>query len=86
VKEPKKISTGLVRMAAMLAEKMTPDRATMLHSDLLISPTWRANCQGLRPGQICKGATQAVCRLKEGSRTKSVGGSSRDELGTRKKW
>jgi hypothetical protein len=29
------------------------------------------DCQGLRPGQICKGATQAVCRLKEGSRTPS---------------
>jgi hypothetical protein len=28
------------------------------------------------------GATQAVCRLMGGSRTKSLGGSSRDELGT----
>jgi hypothetical protein len=60
VKELKQISTGLVRMSAMLAEKMTPDRATMLHSESPISPTWRTNCQGVRPGQICKGATQAV--------------------------
>jgi hypothetical protein len=50
VKEPKQISTGLARMSAMLTGKMTPDRATMLHSEFLISPTWRANCQGVRPG------------------------------------
>jgi hypothetical protein len=60
VKEPKQISTGLARMSAMLAGKTTPDRATMLHSEFPISPTWRANCQGVRPGQIRKGATQAV--------------------------
>jgi hypothetical protein len=60
VKEPKQISTGLARMSAMLAGKTMPDRAAMLHSEFLISPTWRANCQGVRPGQICKGATQAV--------------------------
>jgi hypothetical protein len=59
VKEPKQI-TGLARMAAMLAEKTTPDWATMLHSEFPIAPTWRANCQGERPRQICKGATQAV--------------------------
>jgi hypothetical protein len=46
VKEPKQIPTGLARMSAMLVGKMTPDRATMLHSEFLISPTWRANCQG----------------------------------------
>jgi hypothetical protein len=44
VKELKQISTGLVRMSAMLTRKMTPDRATMLHSEFPISPTWRANC------------------------------------------
>jgi hypothetical protein len=44
VKEPKQISTGLARMSTMLAKKTTPDRATMLHSEFLISPTWRANC------------------------------------------
>jgi hypothetical protein len=60
VKEPKKISTGSTRMSAMLVGKTTPDRAAMLHSEFLISPTWRANCQGVRPAQIHKGATQAV--------------------------
>jgi hypothetical protein len=50
VKEPKQISTGLVRMSAMLAKKTTPVRATMLHNEFLISPTWRAYCQGVRPG------------------------------------
>jgi hypothetical protein len=39
VKEPKQIFTGLVRMFAMLTGKMTPDRATMLHSKFPISPT-----------------------------------------------
>jgi hypothetical protein len=53
VKEPKQISTWLVRMSAMLAGKTTPDRATMLHSEFSIAPSWRANCQGVRPGQIC---------------------------------
>jgi hypothetical protein len=33
-------------MSAMLVGKMTPDQAAMLHSEFLISPTWRANCQG----------------------------------------
>jgi hypothetical protein len=60
VKEPKQISTGLARMSAMLAGKTTPDWVAMLHSEFLISPTRRANCQGVRPGQIRKGATQAV--------------------------
>jgi hypothetical protein len=60
VKEPKQISTGLERMSAMLAGKTTPDQAAMLHSEILISPTWRANCQGVRPEQIRKGATQEV--------------------------
>jgi hypothetical protein len=39
MKEPKQISTWLVRMSAMLAGKTTPDRATVLHSKFLISPT-----------------------------------------------
>jgi hypothetical protein len=39
VKEPKQISTGLARMSAMLVEKTTRDRAAMLHSEFLISPT-----------------------------------------------
>jgi hypothetical protein len=60
VKEPKQISTGLARMSTMLTRKTTPNRTAMLHREFLISPTWRTNCQGLRPGQICKGATQAV--------------------------
>jgi hypothetical protein len=44
VKELKQISTGLVTISAMLAGKMTPGRATMLHSEFPITPTWRANC------------------------------------------
>jgi hypothetical protein len=55
VKEPKRISTGLARMSVTLTRKTTPDRATMLHSEFPISPTWCANCQGVRPGQIRKG-------------------------------
>jgi hypothetical protein len=50
----------LARMSAMLAGKTTPYRATMLHSEFSITPTWCANCQGVRPGQIRKGATEAV--------------------------
>jgi hypothetical protein len=60
VKEPKQISTWSARMSAMLAEKTTPYRAAMLHSEFLISPTRCANCQGVRPAQIRKGATQVV--------------------------
>jgi hypothetical protein len=60
VKEPKQISTGLARMSAMLTGKTTSDRAAMLHSEFLIPLTWRDNCQGVRPTQICKRATQAV--------------------------
>jgi hypothetical protein len=60
VKEPEQISMGLARMSAMLAAKTMPDRAAMLHSEFLISPTWRANCQGVRPGQVRKGATQVL--------------------------
>jgi hypothetical protein len=37
VKEPKQISTGLGRMSAMLAGKTTPDRATLSHSEFLIT-------------------------------------------------
>jgi hypothetical protein len=39
MKDPKQVSTTLVRMSAMLAEKTTPDRATMLHSEFPITPT-----------------------------------------------
>jgi hypothetical protein len=46
LKEPKQISTGLATMYAMLAGKMTPDRATMPHSEFQIASTWRANCKG----------------------------------------
>jgi hypothetical protein len=60
MKEPKQISTGLARMSAMLSRKRTLDWAAMLHSEFMISPTWRTNCQGVRPGQIRKGATQAI--------------------------
>jgi hypothetical protein len=52
MKESKQISTGLERMSAMLVGKTKPDWAAMLHSEFLISPTWRANCQGVRPRQI----------------------------------
>jgi hypothetical protein len=52
VKEPKKTSMGLARMSTMLTGKMTPDRATMLHNEFLITPSWSANYQGVRPGQI----------------------------------
>jgi hypothetical protein len=55
MKEPKQISTGSVRMSAMLAGKTTPDRVAMLHSEFLISPTWRANCQGVRHGRSARG-------------------------------
>jgi hypothetical protein len=84
MKEPKQISTESARMSAILVGKTTPDRAAMLHSEFLISPTWRANCQGVRPAQIRKGATQAVVdSLMGGSGPKSVSGSSwwNSELG-----
>jgi hypothetical protein len=55
VKEPKQISTGFVRMSAMLVGKTTLDRATMLQSEFPITPTWRANCQGMRPGRSARG-------------------------------
>jgi hypothetical protein len=55
MKEPKQISTGSARMSAMLAGKTMPYRAAILHSEFLISPTWRANCQGVRPRQIPRG-------------------------------
>jgi hypothetical protein len=60
VMELKQISMRLVRMVAMLVENMTPDRATMLHNEFPISPTWRTNCQGVTPGQIHKGVAQAI--------------------------
>jgi hypothetical protein len=56
VKEPKQISTGSARMSTMLAGKTMQDWVAMLHSEFLITPTWHANCQGVRPGQIRKGA------------------------------
>jgi hypothetical protein len=55
VKEPKQISIGLARMSAMLAGKTTLDRATMMHGELPISPTWHANFQGVRPGRSARG-------------------------------
>jgi hypothetical protein len=55
VKETKHISTGLVRMSAMLAGKTTPNRAPMLHNEFPITPTWRTNCQGVRPGRSARG-------------------------------
>jgi hypothetical protein len=54
-KEPKQIPTGSVRMSAMLAEKTTLNRATMLHSEFPISPVWRVNSQGVRPGRSARG-------------------------------
>jgi hypothetical protein len=39
MKDPKQITTRLVRMSAMLNGKTTLDRATMLHSEFPISPT-----------------------------------------------
>jgi hypothetical protein len=42
------------------SSKMTLGRATMLHSEFPITPTWCANYQGVRPGQIHKGATRVV--------------------------
>jgi hypothetical protein len=65
VKEPKQISTGLARMYAMLAGKTTPDRATMLHSEFLIIPTWHANCQGVRPSRSTRGDPSG-CRMTDG--------------------
>jgi hypothetical protein len=61
VKEPKQISTGLARMSAMLAGKTTPDRATMLQSEFPVSPTWRANYQGVRPGRSTRGLPKRLC-------------------------
>jgi hypothetical protein len=55
VKEPKQIPTGLARMSTMLVGKTTPDRATMLHNEFPIAPTWRTNCQGVRPGRSARG-------------------------------
>jgi hypothetical protein len=76
-KELKQISTGSARMSAILAGKTTLDRAAMLHSEFLTSPTWHANCWGVRPAQIRKGATQTdVDSLMRGSGPKSVSGSS----------
>jgi hypothetical protein len=51
VKEPKQMFTRLARMFSMLAGETTSDRFTMLHSEFPISPTWRANYQGVRPGR-----------------------------------
>jgi hypothetical protein len=60
VKEPKQISTGLARMSVMLARRTTPDRATMLHSEFPTPLPGAPTVRGVRPGQIRKGATQAV--------------------------
>jgi hypothetical protein len=45
---------------SMSSPKMTLGLGTMLHSELPITPSWRANYHGATPGQIRKGATQAV--------------------------
>jgi hypothetical protein len=58
MKEPKQISMGSARTSAMLAKKTMPNRAAMLHNEFLISPTWRANYQGLRPGRSARGLTK----------------------------
>jgi hypothetical protein len=55
VKEPRQISMGSTRMSAMLTGKTTLDRAAILHSEFLICPTWRANCQGVRPSISARG-------------------------------
>jgi hypothetical protein len=55
----------LARMSAMLTGKTTPDRATMLYNEFLISPTWRTNCQGVRPGRSARGYPSG-CRLTNG--------------------
>jgi hypothetical protein len=55
MKEPKQIPTGLARTSAMLAGKTTPDRATLLHREFPITPTWRTNCQGVRPSRSARG-------------------------------
>jgi hypothetical protein len=55
MKEPKQISTWSVRMSTMLAGEKMPNRVAMLHSEFLISPTWRTNCQGVRPAKMRKG-------------------------------
>jgi hypothetical protein len=44
----------------MLSPRTMLGQAIMLHNEFPISPTWRANCHGVRPGQIRKGATQVV--------------------------
>jgi hypothetical protein len=62
VKEPKQISTGSARMSAMLAGKTTPDQVAILHSEFLITPTWRANCHGVIPGRSARGYPSG-CRL-----------------------
>jgi hypothetical protein len=68
----------------MLTEKTTPDRATMLHSEFPISPTWRANCQGVRRGRSARGDPSGCRLIDGGSGPKSVGGSSQGELRTRR--
>jgi hypothetical protein len=46
------MSTGLVRMSAMLSGKMTPlVEAIELHEEPQLPPTWRANYQMVRSGQ-----------------------------------
>jgi hypothetical protein len=59
----------LVRMSAMLVGKTTPDRVTMLHSEIPITPTWRTNCQGGESWTDPLGGDPSGCRLMEGIRT-----------------
>jgi hypothetical protein len=46
VKEPKQISTGLVRMSTMLAGKTTLDQVATLRSEFLISSTCAPTVRG----------------------------------------
>jgi hypothetical protein len=46
------MSTRLVRLSAMLSEKMTSlVEAIELHEEPLFHPTWHANCQMVRSRQ-----------------------------------
>jgi hypothetical protein len=45
-------------LRAVAEDDTGPD--IMLHSELPITTTWRANCHGVRPRQIRKGATKRL--------------------------
>jgi hypothetical protein len=40
--------------------KMTLGQATMLYSEFPITLTWRANCQGVRPGISARGLAKRL--------------------------